>query len=272
MNQLSTEELLFNVENGVAFLTLNRPEKRNALTTSMFNDIPGILREVKSNDAIKVLVVTGSGDGFCSGADADDRLFARFVDGKYARLEKTRDSILTPGMVEVPNAFYNVDKPTIAAINGVTAGAGLAIAMLCDIRIASEKSRFAAAWLKVGLVPDLGGTYFLARTIGVDRALEFLYAGKVISAAEAHERRMVTRVVSQEELMPRVIEMAKTIASMPSMAVELTRRATYRAVESDLASQLEYENYAQELCFSTEDFREGVNAFLEKRTPNYKGI
>lgn len=260
-----TKELLFEVENGVAIITFNRPEKRNSITNSMYAEMRKYLEEVKKRDEVKALVITGTDPAFCSGSDIDTRLLPRVAQGHTVPLEKTRSELLESVLVSFAPSLYYLGKPSIAAINGVAAGAGLSIALLCDIRIASDKSRFGAAWSGIGLIPDVGATFTLPRVIGIDRALELIFTGQFIDAARAEQIRLVTKVVPHDELMKTAMELALTITGGPSVAFELTKQAIYRGLTSDLQSQLEFESYAQNICFMTEDFKEGIKALLEKR-------
>ena len=267
-----TPELLFTVENGIAILTLNRPDKRNALTTAMYEGLRRVLDEVKRKDAIKVLILTGNGPGFCSGSDAEERLLPRITDGHSIPLEKTRSELLDPVMLYIAPALYYLGKPSIAAVNGVAAGAGLSLALLCDIRISSEKARFGASWVNVGLTPDVGATFSLPRTIGVDKALKLFFTGELIDAKEAERINLVTQVVPHDELMKTTKDLAAKIASGPSTAIELAKRAAHHGIVNDLVSQLYFENYAQNICFGSQDFAEGVKAFKEKRKPKFSGL
>lgn len=267
-----TQELLFTVENGIATLTLNRPDKRNALTTSMYDGLRKVLDEVKGKDAIKVLILTGNGPGFCAGSDAEERLLPRIINDHSVPLEKTRSELLDPVMLYIAPALYYLGKPSIAAINGVAAGAGLSLALLCDIRISSEKARFGASWVNIGLTPDVGATFSLPRLIGIDRALRLFFTGELIDAKEAERINLVTQVVPHDELMKTTQDLATKIAKGPSVAIELAKRAAHHGMVNDLVSQLYFENYAQNICFASQDFKEGVRAFKEKRQTNFTGI
>ncbi len=267
-----SKELIFTVEDSVGILTLNRPDKRNAMTATMCRDIQRVLEEAKRRDEIKVIVITGNGPGFCSGSDAEMRLLPRIVDDHYVPLEKTRSELLESVMLSLAPALYRVGKPSIAAINGVAAGAGLSIALLCDIRIASEKAKFAASWINVGLIPDVGATFALPRIIGADKALKFVFTGELIDANQAERMSLVTQVVPHDDLMKITMDLATRIAKGPSVAMELAKQAVYEGLVNNLESQLYFEAYAQNTCFMTEDFREGVNAFKEKRRPKFKGL
>ena len=262
-----TEELIYSCEDGVATLTFNRPDKLNAGTSAMYAGVCQVFDEVRDNDDVKVLVLTGAGRGFCAGSDVEKR----FVEKASAEgPEKSRKEMVQPvgyfGM-----ALYSLSKPTIAAINGIAAGAGLSFALLCDIRIASDKARFKAAWVNRGLIPDLGATYLLPRTIGLDKALELCFTGETIDAREADTIGLVTRVVPHDDLMKVVGELAAKLASGPSVAIELMKRGIYRAISGDYAAQLDFESYAQNICFQTKDFKEATIAFKEKRESHFQG-
>jgi len=185
--------------------------------------------------------------------------------------EENRFETLRPtGAVALDIA--NLDKPIIAAINGVAVGAGLSLVLLSDIRLASEKARFGAVWINMGFIPDLGSTYFLPRIVGMEKALDLMLSGEVINAEEALRIGLVGRVIPHEQLMATAKELATKIAAGPSVAVELTKRGLRRALNNDLRTQLDYESYAQNLCRKTEDHKEAVQAFKEKRKPKFRGI
>lgn len=258
------EDLIFSVQDNVAIVTLDRPDKLNALGPAMRESLKRALDEVAGNDEIRAMVLTGAGRGFCAGAD---------VTGQAARLsgeapQQTRQEMLSPIGMLAPR-IRDLDKPTIAAVNGVAAGMGFSVALACDIRIASDKARFTCAFVKRGLVPDTGSSYFLPRLIGTDKACELAFTGDIVDAAEAERMGLVTRVVPHDELMERAVALATRIAKGPPIAITLTKRSIYKG--GDLMQQLEYETYAQNICRATEDHKEGVNSFIEKRAPVFRG-
>jgi len=263
-----TEELIYSCEGGVAKLTLNRPDRLNAMTQAMYDGMKQVAEEVKHNDDIKVLVITGAGRGFCSGSDVVSRLAAQ-ASGETPK--STHKEMVEP-VGYVAAIIRSLGKPSICAIGGVAAGAGLSLALLCDIRIASEQARFGAVWVRRGLIPDVGGTYLLPRIIGLDKALELAFTGDIIDAREAERIGLVTEVVPHDDLMKVTDELASKIAKGPSIAIELMRRGMYRAMDNDLDTQLDFESYAQNICRGTEDFKEGVTAFKEKREAHFQGI
>lgn len=260
------EDLIFEVVDNVAIITLNRPEKLNAFSPAMRRSLRQAFKEVAESDDIRAMILTGAGRGFCSGADVSTQA-ARF---QGAPAVQSRRELLDPiglfGLI-----VRNLDKPTLAAVNGVAAGAGFSLALACDIRIASERARFTCAFIRRGLVPDTGATYFLPRLVGSARACELALTGDIIDAAEAERIGMVSRVVPHNELMKTATELATRIAKGPPIAMALAKRAIYKGMENSLPLQLEYETYAQNICRATEDHREGVTSFLEKREPVFKG-
>ena len=261
------QDILVSKKKGVATLTLNRPEKFNAVTQPMMIKLVKEMEKIANDDSMKVMILTGAGDAFCSGTDVS--ILAKTVGGKE-RIKQSRHELIEP-MGAMILAIANLDKPLIAAVNGVAAGAGLSISLLCDIRIASEQARFGAVWVRRALVPDVGCTYLLPRLIGPDKAFEFMMTGDVINAQEAERIGLVTRVVAHDRLMAATNELASRIAEGPSVAVELTKRGIYRGLSNDLKTQLDYETYAQNVCRQTEDFKEGVTSFLERRKSKFKG-
>ncbi len=262
------EKMTLEMENGIATLTLNNPEKLNAMSTPMWHDMKKLLVDVKGNDEVKVFVITGTGRAFCSGSDVSGRLAVNIEGGGPKRTQAE----LLEGTGYLAHYFRSLDVPIIAAVNGTAAGAGLSFVLLSDIRIASETARFSAVWVRVGLIGDLGATWLLPQAVGASKAIEMLCTGDMISAQEAERIGLVTKVVPPDELMPTVKEMAEKLARGPAIAIKLSKRAVYKSIKNDLAGQLDFESFAQGVCRQTEDHREGVKAFMEKRKAQFKGI
>jgi len=262
------EKMNLELEGGIAFLTINNPDKLNAMSTEMWGDIRKILEEVHSNDDIRVFVITGAGRAFCSGSDVSGRLAVK-MEGKGP---KPSQSELLEGTGYVAHYFRKLDVPIIAAVNGVAAGAGLSMALLSDIRIASETARFSAVWVRLGLIGDLGATWLLPQVVGSSRAIEMFTTGDMYSAREALQMGLVSKVVPPDELMPAVKEMATKLAGGPTVAIKFAKRAVYKSFQNDLGGQLVFESFAQNTCRQTEDHKEGVRAFMEKRKAEFKGI
>jgi 2-(1,2-epoxy-1,2-dihydrophenyl)acetyl-CoA isomerase len=263
---MNENELILEKESGVAILTLNKPENLNAMTTDMWKRFPNLIRDVSNDDSIKVLVITGAGRAFCAGSDAG-RLASRIAGKKMSEDQKDLTTLLGAEVL----CLAKLQKPTIGAINGVAAAAGISIALACDIRIASEQAKFVMAWVKMGLIPDGGATYFLTRLLGHSKALELAFTGNTFDAIEAERIGLVNKVVPHNELMTAAKELATTIAEGPPIAIELMKKGLYSALVQDLESQLVYESYAQGICRQTEDHKEGVQAFIQKRKPEFKG-
>jgi len=263
------EKMTLEVKDGIATLTLNNPEKLNAMSTPMWDDFRKIVDHIKGNEEIKALVITGAGRGFCSGSDVSSRLAAN-IEGKGP--QKTQAELLE-GTGYVAQVIRELDIPIIAAINGVAAGAGLSLILLSDIRIASETARIGAIWVRVGLIGDLGATLLLPQLIGPDKAFEMLTTGIMIDAKEAERIGLVTKVVPAEELMSTVNELAMKLAKGPALSIKLMKKALYQGLtHNDLKTQLAFESFAQGVCRQSEDHREGVRAFMEKREAQFKGI
>lgn len=263
------QDIIFEVKDGIATLTLNRPEKMNAISNKMMSEeLPDALSRIEKEDDIKVLILTGAGDrAFCTGADAGDRLVTRMA-GK--RIEASRRERIKP-LGWIGEMIYRLPKPAIAAVNGVTAGAGASLAMLCDIRICSENSRFSLVFVKRGLVPDTGASYLLPRLVGMAKALELMWTGDLIDAREAERIGLVNRVVPKEDLMGEARKLALRLTSGPSIAIELIKSLARKSMDNTYEEQLVFESRAQQLCMTTEDFKEGVQSFLEKRGPHFTG-
>lgn len=257
-------------EDRVAILTLNRPAKLNAVNLLMLTEIKTIMEKVRDDDNIRALVITGADPAFCSGADVDE-LVKPLLTGGPSAAPRTNESVDPLARFILPVSRMAKLKPTIAAVNGVTAGAGLSLAAACDIRIASEKATFMSAFIRRGLTPDNGLTYFLPRIVGMAKALEIMLTGDTIDAKAAVQIGLVNRVVPHADLINEARKLGTRIAEGPPLAIQLTKRAAYRGVHSDLETQLDLETHMLRLCAETEDFKEGIKAFLEKRKPIYGG-
>ena len=253
-------------KDGIVLLTLNRPDRLNAVTWDSWQEITQAVGRLEEDDEARVLVVTGSGRGFCSGTDL---IAAAAAAGKAppggSRSERLRSRFLATA------AILACPKPSIAAVNGVAAGGGLSLSLACDIRIASQEARFSAIWSRRALVPDFGCSHLLPHIVGMSKALELMYTGEIIDAQEALAIGLVSQVVAAEELMPTAMALAERIAKGPPIAIELAKRLAYRGWRQELESQVEYEEYLQRLCIESEDAEEGVRSFLEKREPVFKG-
>jgi 2-(1,2-epoxy-1,2-dihydrophenyl)acetyl-CoA isomerase len=258
--------LLYEVQDAVATLTLNRPERLNALGDTLRDDLHDAVLRAAGDSDIRAIVVTGAGKGFCSGGDVKAMNEAKEARAPRPVLEKVaplRDRVLI--------AMRDAPQPIIAAVNGPAAGAGMNLALACDIRLASTTARFGETFVKRGLHPDWGGTYFLPRIVGLAKAAELIFTGEMIDADEALRLGIVSAVHPPEDLLSRARALATKIASGPPIAIRLARRALYHNQDTDLRGALEFETFAQNICFETEDAREGIRAFVDKRPPSFRG-
>ncbi|MGN6429838.1 MAG: enoyl-CoA hydratase-related protein [Gaiellaceae bacterium] len=244
----------------VLTITLNRPDVLNALNAAMHEALGAALKEARSDD-VRAVVITGAGRGFCVGQDLNE--FRERAGDIGARLRGTYHPTI--------RGIRGLDKPVIAAVNGAAAGAGLSLACACDLRIASDEATFVPAFINIGLIPDSGGTFFISRLIGPSRALEWLGSGRRLSAAEALEWGIVSEVVEPTVLETRAAEVADELATLPTRAIGMTKRLLDRAPTARLDEQLEWEAQLQAAATQTDDFSEGVAAFLEKRAPDFQG-
>ena len=245
-------------------LTLDRPEARNALTLEL---IRGLLTQVEAaggDPDVRCVVLTGAGKAFCAGGD-----IKQMVERKGKAME-TRER-LRGGLNRLALALHDLEKPVIARINGDAVGAGFCLALDCDILVAAESARLGLTFIRVGLVPDTGGTFNLPRLVGLQKAKLLHFTGDLITAREAERIGLVTLVTSDAELDATVAALAARLAAQPTKTIGMAKRAFHRALSSDFAQALEFEAYAQGYCFTTEDHAEGVDAFLAKREPKFKG-
>ncbi len=258
--------LLIEVKDRIATLTLNRPERLNALGDTLREDLHDAVLKCGSDPDVGVIVITGAGRGFCSGGDVKS-----MSDRDQAGQGTTTSEHLAPVRDRCILAMRDCPKPVIAAINGAAAGAGMNLALACDLRIASSTAKFSQAFVKRGLPPDWGGSWFLPRVVGTAKACELIFTGDTIDAAEALRLGIVNAVAAPEALMNDTYALARKIAAGPPIALQFSKRAIYRNLETDLRAGLEFETFAQGVCKGTEDMKEGVKAFIEKRAPVFRG-
>jgi enoyl-CoA hydratase len=256
------ENLLFKVEGAIATLTINRPQMRNALNDATIEEIAAALDEIELNPALRVLIVTGSGDkAFVAGADIHE----------LKERDTVRGRTVTRRRQEVFTWLEELPIPSIAAINGFAMGAGLELAMACTLRLASSAAKLGQPEVKLGITPGAGGTQRLPRIVGMGRAMEMILTGEPIDAAAALSCGLVNRVVAPEALLPETLKLAETLIARPRLAVQYAKEAVLRSGEGSLAEGMAHESYLHALSCGTEDKREGVEAFLQKREPKFTG-
>lgn len=262
---MSWKYVLLDKKDNIGTITLNRPEKYNAFAGRMRQEILEAVEETCSDSGVRVIVITGAGKAFCVGGDVDE-----FVSGKTQALSKTVSNERHT-MCKVVLALNTVEKPVIAAVNGVAAGGGCNLALSCDIIIASEKARFGQVFTRRGAHPDWGGIYFLPRLVGYAKAAELIFSGEVIDAQEALRIGMVNRVVPHDDLMAVTYELAGRMAKNAPLPIAFAKRGLQNFYKWDLPQALDYEAYVLGVTLQSDDFMEGFKAFLEKREPVFKG-
>jgi 2-(1,2-epoxy-1,2-dihydrophenyl)acetyl-CoA isomerase len=247
-------------DGAVLTITLNRPDVLNAFNAAMHRGLAGALKDARDG-RVRAVVLTGAGRGFCVGQDLTE---FREAPGDIA--SRLRDNYH-------PNirAIRALEKPVIAAVNGAAAGAGMSLACACDLRLAADSASFVPAFINIGLIPDSGGSYFVTRILGPARAFEWLTSGRKLTAAEGHAWGLVNEVVAGDSLAARAAELAAQLAELPTRGIGMTKRLLDHARSASLEEQLEWEAQLQAAATQTEDFKEGVAAFLEKRPPRFRG-
>jgi 2-(1,2-epoxy-1,2-dihydrophenyl)acetyl-CoA isomerase len=253
--------VLRDTRSGVLLLTLNRPDVLNAITPPLLDGLTAALQDCEQDDSLRAVVITGAGRGFCSGQD----LKAAAADGDVD-IERTLREHYHP----VLNAMRGLEKPVIAAVNGVAAGAGFSLALAADLRLAAESASFVQAFVRVGLIPDAGSTYFLPRLVGPAKAAELMMLGETVRAAEALQLGIVSQVVPDAMLLDTAMDVARRLAAGPR-SLGLIKRALNASSSNDLEAQLRVEERLQAEAARSEDFLEGIGAFLQKRSASFSG-
>ena len=254
------ENIKYEVKEDIGYITINRPQAMNALNMDVLNELTEALAEIEADDKVKVVIVTGEGKAFVAGADIAQMSKLNAIEGR---------AMMAAGH-KVMNTIDQMEKPFIAAVNGFALGGGCELSMACDIRIASEKAKFGQPEVGLGIIPGFGGTQRLARFVGKGMAKYLIYTAEMIKADEAYRIGLVEKVVAPEELMAEAEKVAKTIASKAPIAIATAKVAINNGFDMDLKSSSRLEVEATTSCFASEDKNEGMGAFLEKRTPEWK--
>ncbi|MDR9468629.1 2-(1,2-epoxy-1,2-dihydrophenyl)acetyl-CoA isomerase PaaG [Marinospirillum sp.] len=262
---MTQPSILLEIDQGVALLTLNRPDSLNSFNAEMHAEIRSAISQVRKNAEVRALVITGSGRGFCAGQDLSDRNVAPGAEAPDLgeSIEKRYNPLL--------RSIRELPMPVICAVNGVAAGAGANIALACDITLAAKSASFIQAFCKIGLIPDSGGTWSLPHLVGMARAKGMALLGDKIKAEQAESWGMIWRCVEDDQLMEEAMQLARHLATQPTKGLALIKRALHASTNNTFDQQLDLERDLQRLAGRTDDYREGVGAFMEKRTPNFKG-
>jgi len=250
------------IKNNVGKIYLDRPNKYHSFVREMAFKLQDILKEYKNNDDVRSILITAQGKAFCAGQDLNEA-----IDPKKPDITQIIEEHYNP----IIRTIRSIEKPVIAAVNGVAAGAGASIAIACDIIIASEKASFIQAFGKIGLIPDSGATFILPRLIGMQRATSLMLTGDPVSANDAQKMGMIYKVYESDIFVEESIKLSEKLAKMPTRGLGLTKKALNSSLNNNLEGQLELEKEYQTIAANTNDYKEGVQAFLEKRKPNFKG-
>jgi enoyl-CoA hydratase/carnithine racemase len=255
-----SEQLLFTVTDGIARITLNRPERMNAFTFEMIDAWTAALQRCRTDDAIKVVLLTGAGNAFCSGGDIVE------MGDRLQHTPEQRKNELFNRIERIPLALEDLDKPVIAAVNGVATGAGMDMALMCDIRYAAQSARFAETYIKVGLVPGAGGAHFLPRLVGVSKALELFLTGDFLDADEALRLGLVNKVFPDDKLIEEVEKIARRMVRAPALTLRMTKRAIYQGMRNDLRTNLDLISSHYAVITASQEHKDLVNKFIAERS------
>ena len=267
---MAYEHILYDVDEGVATITLNRPERLNAFDDLMLSEWREAIASADADGEVRAIILTGAGRGFCSGMDVAQEAGGEGVLRTEESVAERRHS-LRDRVHPIPRALVQLEKPYIAAVNGASVGAGMDMASMADIRFASETARFGMAYVRMGLIPGDGGAYTLPRIVGTAKALELIWSGELINAEEALRIGYVSAVHPADELMERTREFAVKLANGPATAIQLAKKLVYRSAHLTFDEHLDFAQMAMTLAQSTDDAKEGPRAFTEKRAPNFTG-
>ncbi|HEK1687901.1 TPA: 2-(1,2-epoxy-1,2-dihydrophenyl)acetyl-CoA isomerase [Pseudomonas putida] len=262
---MSFQHILFSIEDGIALLSLNRPEQLNSFNTAMHQEVREALKQVRQSEQARVLLLTGEGRGFCAGQDLSDRNVA--PGAERPDLGLSIEQFYNP----LIRSLRDLPMPVICAVNGVAAGAGANIPLACDLVLAARSASFIQAFCRIGLIPDSGGTWLLPRLVGMARAKALAMLGGRLSAEQAEQWGLIHRVVDDAELRDEALRLAQHLASQPTYGLALIKRSLNASFDNGFDQQLTLERDLQRLAGRSDDYREGVSAFMEKRTPVFKG-
>lgn len=262
MSRIELTQVIYESNQGIAKITLNRPEKLNSFTAQMHAEIRSALDLVDQDPSIRVVLITGAGKGFCAGQDLADSQLE--LDNLAKTLENNYNPLIT--------RLTSMPQVIIASVNGVAAGAGCNLALAADLTVASKSASFIQSFINIGLMPDAGGTWFLPKKVGLQKAMGLALTGEKITGAHADEMGLIWKSFSDETLISETTQLANHLASLPGLALTEIKKALYSSMNRTLVEQLEVECQAQDQLGRTQDFNEGVSAFLEKRPAKFKGI
>ena len=265
MTEQQYNNLEFSIDEGLAILTLNRPDRLNSFTAEMHQEVKQVFKTIKRDDSIRCLLITGNGRGFCAGQDLGDRSVSASDQAPdlSASIEQNYNPLI--------RTITSLEMPVICAVNGVAAGAGANIALACDLVLAARSASFIQSFNKLGLVPDSGGTWILPKLVGQARAMSLCLLGTKVSAEDALNMGMISQVLDDEQLLGEATNLGRQLAEAPTKGLALIKRAIHASAENTFDQQLDLERDLQGIAGRSDDYREGVAAFMEKRKPNYKG-